>query len=60
MNKGLWPHFEEFFANKEMLVTRVGQLAELRNCIRHSRSVDEITRMDGEASILWFEQVNRR
>ena len=60
VNKGLWPHFEEFFANKEMLVTRVGQLAELRNGIRHSRSVDEITLMDGEASILWFEQANRR
>ena len=58
--KKLWPHFEERFTNKEVLATRVGQLAELRNCIRHSRSVDKITRMDGEASILWFEQVNRR
>ena len=59
-NKGLWPRFEERFANKETLATRIGQLAELRNGIRHSRSVDEITRMDGEASILWFEHVNRR
>lgn len=59
-NKGLWARFEERFANKETLATRIGQLAELRNGIRHSRSVDEITRMDGEASILWFEQVNKQ
>ena len=57
-NKGLWHHFEGRFANKDTLGKRFGQLAELRNSIRHSRSVDEITRMDGEASILWFEQVN--
>ena len=48
------------FGNKEMLGRRFGQLADLRNGIRHSRSVDEITRKEGEAAILWFEQVNRR
>ena len=56
-NKGLWQRFEGRFANKETLAKRFEQLAHLRNGIRHSRSVDEITRMDGEASILWFEQV---
>lgn len=57
-NKALWVRFEARFANKETLATRFGQLAELRNGIRHSRSVDEITCKDGEAAILWFEQVN--
>ena len=57
VNKALWPHFADRFANKELLVNRFGQLAGLRNAIRHSRQVDEVTRMDGEAAVLWFEQV---
>ena len=57
-NKGLWKRFEERFANKETLGKRFGQLADLRNGIRHSRSVDEISRKEGEAAILWFERVN--
>lgn len=55
--KVLWPSFEPRFANKETLNAKFGQLAELRNGIRHSRTVDEITRKEGEAAILWFEQV---
>lgn len=39
---------------------RVFDLAELRSGIRHGRSVDEITRKEGEAAILWFEHVLRR
>ena len=56
-NKTLWPEFESRFGTEEALATRFGQLAELRNSIRHSRTVDEITRKDGEAAILWFRQV---
>jgi hypothetical protein len=55
--KSLWATFEPRFANKETLNAKFGQLAELRNSIRHSRTVDEITRKEGEAAILWFEQV---
>ena len=54
-NKNLTPRFRHMFSNKEMLCKRFDQLSELRNAIRHSRLVDDITRMDGEASILWFE-----
>jgi hypothetical protein len=57
-SKALWARFEARFVNKETLLKRFGQLAELRNGIRHSRSVDEITSMEGEAAILWFQQVN--
>ena len=57
VNKSLWPLFESRFATKETLAVRIGQLAELRNGIRHSRTVDEITRKDGEAALLWFQQV---
>jgi len=56
-NKLLWPLFHERFSNKEALCKRFDQLAELRNGIRHSRTVDEVTRKDGEAALLWFQQV---
>jgi hypothetical protein len=58
--KAAWQTFQSSFANKETLTTKFGQLADLRNGIRHSRSVDEITRKEGEAAILWFEQVLKR
>lgn len=56
-NTLLWQHFEQRFASKETFIAKFAQLAELRNCIRHSRTVSTITRMEGEAAILWFEQV---
>ncbi len=56
-NKALWPQFEHRFRNKGTLDHRFDQLAELRNGIRHTRTVDEITQMEGNASIMWFEQV---
>jgi len=55
--KALWSRFEPCFASKGVLIGKFDQLAELRNGIRHSRTVDEITRKEGEAAILWFEQV---
>lgn len=57
MNNGLWSLFEQRFVSKDTLNLRFGQLAELRNGIRHSRSVNEIVRKEGEAAILWFKQV---
>lgn len=59
-NRLLWSAFEPYFGTKEVLAVRLGQLAELRNGIRHSRTVDELTRMDGEAGLLWLEQVLAR
>ena len=59
-NKSLWYRFEARYVNKETLGKRFDQLADLRNGIRHSRSVDEITRREGEVGIMWFEQVNGR
>lgn len=57
VNKPLWPLFEASFASKEGVAKRFDQMAELRNGIRHSRSVDEVTKKDGEAALLWFAQV---
>lgn len=55
-SKANWQLFQQVFASKEMLVKRFDQLAELRNGIRHSRTVDEVTRKEGEAAILWFQK----
>ena len=52
-----WERFMPRFMNKETLNSKFNQLADLRNGIRHSRIVDEITRKEGEAAILWFQQV---
>jgi hypothetical protein len=56
-SKALWAYFEARFATKETLAKRFDQLAELRNGIRHSRTVDEVTRKEGEAALVWFDQL---
>lgn len=60
VSKTVWPKFEARFNNKPQLSNRFGQLAELRNGIRHSRTVTEIVRKDGEAAILWFEEALKK
>jgi len=57
ISKRLWNEFEEVFVTKEQLNNRVMQLAELRNNLRHSRTLTEIVTKDGEAAILWFTSV---
>lgn len=57
LNKLLWPTFEWRFRNRDTLAKRFDQLAEMRNGIRHSRAIDEVTRKEGEAALLWFSQV---
>ena len=57
LSKILWQNFKIQFANKQTLEAKFNQLVELRNGIRHSRSVDEIAKKEGEAAILWFERV---
>ena len=56
-NRKLKALFQVRFPNTEMVVKRFDQLAELRNRIRHSRTVDEVSRKEGEAALLWFRQV---
>jgi len=59
-SKALWSLFQKRFANKELLIKRFDQLADLRNGIRHNRTVDEVSRKEGEAALLWFQQVIER
>jgi hypothetical protein len=57
VSKAPWSKFETRFGTKEALSAKFDQLAELRNGIRHSRTVGEVVRKEGEAAILWFGQV---
>jgi hypothetical protein len=60
-SKALWAtQFEQRFANKEALIVKFDQLAELRNGIRHSRVISEIVCKEGEAAILWFRKVLKK
>ena len=56
-SKATWCRFRKRFANKDALIKKFDQLSELRNGIRHSRSVDEIIQMEGQAAITWFQKV---
>lgn len=57
VGKSTWPYFASRFVTKEPLIAKFSQLAELRNGLRHSRSIDAITRKEGEAAIIWFDQM---
>lgn len=58
-NKALWANFQPVFnsTSKEALDLKFRQLAELRNGIAHNRPSNEVTVMEGEAAIRWFEIV---
>jgi hypothetical protein len=50
----VWLYFEPSFKAKEQLQDRFSKLGELRNTIRHIRSVSDVVKLDGEAAIAWF------
>jgi hypothetical protein len=56
-SKKTWHLFERRFVNKVTLESKFDQLSDLRNAIRHSRTVDDVVSMEGTAAILWFEGV---
>lgn len=58
--KPLWPSFEARFSQKVALDAKFGQLGKLRNGIRHSRSVDTVAQMEGQAALIWFDQVLKK
>lgn len=47
--------FTEIFPGKELLITKFGQLGALRNNLRHSRTVTDVVRLEGQAAIKWFD-----
>jgi hypothetical protein len=52
-----WPHFEPIFLRKQDLQYHLEQFSEYRNCVMHSRTMSELTRMGGETAMIWFESV---
>jgi hypothetical protein len=56
-NKTNWDLFDEYFGKPGVLEQKFYQLGELRNCIRHSRTINEVTLKEGEAAIVWFESI---
>ena len=56
-SKNCWHLFEEKFKNKQQLMSRFSQLGELRNSIRHSRNVNKVATLDGQAAIVWFNNI---
>ena len=54
MSRECWPLWDATFGTRDRLQIRFTQLAALRNAIRHSRPVDDVTKKDGEAALLWF------
>jgi hypothetical protein len=57
VSKSNWHLFESIFGNKPQLENRFNQLSTLRNCIRHTRDISTIEKLDGEAAIAWFKQI---
>lgn len=57
VGKTLWGSFKSRFGTPQHAQQRFGQFGKLRNAIRHSREADAVTQKDGEAAILWFEQM---
>jgi len=55
VSKSLWTMFQPIFKNKETLIIKFNQMAELRNSIRHSRTVGDVVQKEGEAAIIWFK-----
>lgn len=54
--KSNWEKVEHLFGTKENLVIEFNNLAGLRNPLRHSREVDEISHLKGQAAIKWFKK----
>ncbi|WP_123947366.1 hypothetical protein [Chryseobacterium pennae] len=57
INKKNWTVFEDTFFIKDNLTDKFKKLGELRNCIRHSREINEVLYLEGKASIIWFQKI---
>jgi hypothetical protein len=51
-----WELYEDIFRSKPQLMDKFSKLGELRNSIRHSRAIHEVTELEGKAAIIWFNE----
>ena len=56
-SKELWKKFENYFHNKDAVKTKFIQFSDLRNSLFHNRTLNSITRKEGEAAIDWFSNI---
>lgn len=54
-----WADFEGRFGKKSQVEKHFGNIAEYRNCIKHSRSANNVVKKQGEASLEWIYSVLR-
>ena len=59
-SKAVWPRFAPTFRSKGEVGTRFTQLTDLRNSIRHSRTVTAQAVKDAEAALHWFSNTLAR
>ena len=53
----LWSRFSAIFLDKSNVELRLKQLSEIRNPNAHHRKINKITQKDGEAALLWIENI---
>jgi len=56
-SKANWLQFESIFGKKSETDKHFGNLKEYRNCIKHSRPMNNIIRKQGEASLEWVYSI---
>lgn len=52
-----WQYFEPIFKTKEATEKYFNQLSQIRHPLKHSRKLTELVKLEGMASIEWFNQV---
>lgn len=52
-----WQYFKSIFKTKEATEKYFNQLSQLRHTLKHSRKMTELVKLEGKASLEWFNQV---
>jgi hypothetical protein len=52
-----WQYFESIFKTKAATEKYFNQLSQLRHTLKHSRKMTELVKLEGMASLEWFNQV---
>ena len=56
-SKANWTMFQDKFGKKQEADKHFGNLKEYRNCIKHSRPMNNIIKKQGEASVEWIYSI---
>ena len=60
VSRAHWDKFRFLFRRKETFEANFVQLTDLRNAIRHTRTVDEVTLKGGDYAVAWFKSALKR